>query len=396
MQLAAVLMVGAIVMTFRLLQFVALTSEGHWGFDFAAYWLAGSHVAAGQSPYSLEQLSGAFQPSEKPLYLYPPVLAALVAPLSVLFDSYRDAMWVWAGLGFALLILAVVAIARAEGLDRPLAAHLRVPTGVASAMFVAAALAMTPIIGELTVGNVHLELVGLLAVAWLGIRRGTTRGQQVAGVAIGVATLIKVFPGLIVVWFLLTRRWVAAACAVLGAAVVAIVLLPVTGIDSWFEYPRVLANMGAVADSFDSVSPTVWLAPVLGFTIARVVVTVGGFALVVYAARSRPVNLGFGIAVAASTLIAPSVLHHYLAVLVIPLLLAASAGVNRWVLLASYLLLWGGQQMALGDAAWILSRVPQTIGWALLLAVMVVGRPKEAADGAPGASGAAAPAGAGT
>jgi len=257
MQLAALVVVGAIVMTFRLLQFVALTSEGHWGFDFAAYWLAGSHVAAGQSPYSLDQLSGSFQPSEKPLYLYPPVLAALVAPLSVLLDSFRDAMWFWTGLGLVSLVLAVAGIVRAEGLDRRLAAHLRVSTGVARAMFVAAAFAMTPVIGELTVGNVHLELVGLLAAAWLGIRRGSTRGQQVAGVAVGVAALIKVFPGLIVLWFLLTRRWVAAAWAIGGAAIVALVLLPVTGIDSWFEYPRVLANMGAVADSFDSVSPTV-------------------------------------------------------------------------------------------------------------------------------------------
>ena len=72
-------------------------------------------------------------------------------------------------------------------------------------------------------------------------------------------------------------------------------------------------------------------------------------------------------AVTVSVLIAPAVFHHYLAVLVLPLLLALAADVSPIIVVAAYFLMWGGQQPALGDWAWVLSRVPQTLGWALLL-----------------------------
>ena len=36
----------------------------------------------------------------------------------------------------------------------------------------------------------------------------------------------------------------------------------------------------------------------------------------------------------------------------------------------SYFLMWGGQQAALGEWSWVLSRVPQTLGWLVLLVAL--------------------------
>ena len=85
-------------------------------------------------------------------------------------------------------------------------------------LLLAAAFAFPPVVGELVLGNVHLQLLALFALAWWGIRRGDGRGQAVAGVAIGAAALVKVLPLLVVVWFLATGRWRAAAWVGRGGA----------------------------------------------------------------------------------------------------------------------------------------------------------------------------------
>ena len=44
-------------------------------------------------------------------------------------------------------------------------------------------------------GNVHFLLLWLLTLAWLGIRRGDPGGRWRGGAMVGVAAMIKVFPG---------------------------------------------------------------------------------------------------------------------------------------------------------------------------------------------------------
>ena len=334
----------------------------------------------------------------------------MVAPLAALFpNDYRVAAWLWTALGAVVLTLAVLALWRSERLgDR-----FPILAGRGRWFLVAAAFAFPPVVGELVLGNVHLVLLGLLTLAWLGIRRGDRQGEWIAGVAIGAAAIIKVFPGVLLLWFLLTRRYRAAAAMVVGAAVLALVTLPVTGIEPWLQYPTVLANLSAPADTTDTLAPTVWLADALGFTVARVVVTVVGLAIVAWAAlrardRSRTSRPGpqasspgyslvgidspppaqatarsFAIAVTVSVLIAPALYHHYLAVLVLPLVLGLAAGVPLALLAASYLLMWGGEQGALGDLAWLVNRALPTAGAVLLLLALIARRGGDRGADAP-------------
>jgi hypothetical protein len=84
----------------------------------------------------------------------------------------------------------------------------------------------------------------------------------------------------------------------------------------------------------------------------------------------------FATAVSISILIAPGMYHHYLALLVLPMLLALGAGVPlRWVAV-SYFLMWGGDQPLLGDLAWTINRVLPTAGALVLLAALVAPPPR--------------------
>ena len=361
-------LIVAILAVFRILQLAILSTDRMWAADFSYYWTAGSQLLHGQPIYSAQQLAGPYVPEGQTGFLYPPAFAVLMLAFAALFpNDPLAAGWVWAAIGAAILIASVWVVVRAEGLDRrwewlPRPAWL---------WFVAAALFLPTVIAELSVGNVHLEILGLLSLAWLCVRRADagagTRWEWLAGAAVGAAALLKIFPGVLLLWFVATRRWRGAAGVIAGAGILALLSLPFTGLQPWLDYPRVLANMGLVLDVHDSVSPTMWLTPVLGFDVARWLVTIAGVVLLVWAARTRPTIVSFALAVVVAVVIAPAVFHHYLAVLVLPLLLALSGGVPVWAVALSYFLMWGGQQAALGEWSWVLSRVPQTLGWLVLL-----------------------------
>jgi alpha-1,2-mannosyltransferase len=249
--------------------------------------------------------------------------------------------------------------------------RIRNATGLGPWLLVAAAIGFPPVVGELVLGNVHLALLGLLGLAWLGIRGGTTRGERIAGVAVGVAAVIKVFPGIILLWFLVTRRWQGAAFVLVGILATTLVTLPLTGIQPWLDYPTVLANLSAPSDTRDTLAPTVWLAELTGFLPARLIVGGAGVVLLASAALRQTARMSFTVAVLVSILVAPALYHHYLAIVVLPFLLLLAEGRPIGWLGLAYLLMSGGEQTALGDLSWILNRGLPTAG-ALLLLVLAL------------------------
>ena len=356
--------IAAILVGYRLLQFAIFTAQIQWGYDFSFYWRAAGALLHGTPIYSTEQLAGPYAPQGQNGFLYPPPLAAAATPFALAFPTdYRAAAWVWAALGTLILVTTIFAIARAEGLpDR-----IRHATGIGPWILIAAAIGFPPVIGELVLGNVHILLLGLLGLSWLGIRDGTTRGERIAGAAIGVAAIIKVFPGLLLVWLLLTGRRQGAAFAVIGAAAAALVTLPFTGTQPWLDYPTVLANLSAPADTRDTLAPTVWLAEDIGFTLARLIVTGIGLVFLAWSSLRSTTRMSFTVAVLVSILVAPALYHHYLAILVLPFLLLLAEGRPIGWLALAYVLMSGGDQTALGDLSWIVNRGFPTAGALVLL-----------------------------
>ena len=383
MQLAALVVVLLVVLVLRAVQFAALTGEIQWGYDFSAYWTAANRLISGVSPYTAEQLAGPYAPQQQFLYLYPPPLAASLTPLATLFPSdYRAANWIWAAIGALLLIVSIRSLWWSERIDE----RYPILAGRGKWLLVAAAFAFPPVVGELVMGNVHFLLLWLLTLAWLGIRRGDPGGRWRGGAMVGVAAMIKVFPAILLLWAFVWGSARTAVGILIGAGLAMLLTLPTTGTLPWLDYPAVLANLSAPADTTDTLAPTVWLAEWLDFTLARIIVTGIGVAILVWSAwtlRQTKLNLtfdqtqaakarSFAIAVTVSVLIAPALYHHYLALLVLPLMLGLGAGVPLRYLAVAYFLMWGGQQDVLGDLSWVVNRAMPTLGALVLLAGLVL------------------------
>jgi hypothetical protein len=382
-QLAALVVVLLVVLALRAVQFAALTNEIQWGYDFSFYWTAARNLIEGEPIYSAAQLAGPYAPQGQDGFLYPPPLAAAMTPLAALFPTdYRAANWVWAAIGALLLIISIRSLWWSERIDE----RYPILAGRGKWLLVAAAFAFPPVVGELVMGNVHFLLLWLLTLAWLGIRRGDPGGRLRGGAMVGVATVIKIFPGVLLIWAIVGRATRAVVGMLVGAGLFVLVTLPITGIEPWLDYPTVLANLSAPADTTDTLAPTVWLAEWMGFTVARIVVTAIGLAIIVWSAwtlRQTKLNLtfdqtqaaqarSFAIAVTVSVLIAPALYHHYLALLVLPLLLALGAGVPLRYLAVAYFLMWGGEQTAFGDLSWIVNRGLPTAGALVLLGSLLL------------------------
>jgi hypothetical protein len=316
--------------------------------------LAARHVLTGGPIYDPAQLAATYVPQGGGAYLYPPLLAVLFVPFAAAFPAgYGTVAWIWSALGAAILLATVGWVALSE----------RVATDRRELLLIlGAALAFPPVVGELVLGNVHMELLGLFALAWYGVRRGDRRGEIIAGLAIALAGLIKLFPFLVLVWFLGTGRRRAAAWTLAGAIAMAAVTLPVTGLQPWLDYPTVLANHGAPADPTDALAAAVWLGALIGPFAARLIVIAVAVVATAWAARRLGEPASYAVAVAAATLMAPSVFHHYLSILVLPLLLGLVASKRRGWIAVAYLAMWGGQQPALGALGWLLNRVLPAAG----------------------------------
>lgn len=128
-------------------------------------------------------------------FTYPPFAALLLSPLGVVPVSV---MWcVLAGLsGLALVVLFRFT---APGL----VAEIRAGNVGAAALFAALVLA-EPVVAAVQMGQVDLVLAALVGFDLLVHRRG---------VLVGLATALKLTPGLFVVYLLLRRRWREAGTA---------------------------------------------------------------------------------------------------------------------------------------------------------------------------------------
>src|SRR3954452_12043147 len=101
------------------------------------------------------------------------------------------------------------------------------------AVAVCLAVSFEPVRETITFGQVNTLLLTLVAGDLL---LGLARGRNWAGVGIGLATPVKLTPGVFILYLLLTRRWRAAATAAVTFAIASAVALavdPRTSVQYW-------------------------------------------------------------------------------------------------------------------------------------------------------------------
>jgi len=164
------------------------------------------------------------------MYLYPPLLADLFAPISWIHPHLAAALWRLCNMTF--VIASVFLLAR----------MLRVP--VVGFEFVALALAafsFFPIYESLWDGQITILL---LALWMIGIVAYMDRYPVLSAMVFALATAFKVTPILLLPLFLIwkDRRWVvsyiAASLGLVGA------MVAINGVQSVYDYHQVVASMG--------------------------------------------------------------------------------------------------------------------------------------------------------
>ena len=261
------------------------------------------------------------------------------------------ASWVWLGLSVAMLLGGI--------------ALLPVRTSVRWATLLLAGLSW-PVAYALKLGQVGPLLFLLFALGW----RWLDVPSRV-GVVGAIGALVKLQPGIVLGWALLTRRWVAV---VVGAVVLVVAALVATvafgGLGIWADFVTVLRNVSDPITTPHNFTPGA-VAYQAGVSAgAAAAIQVVSTALVAVAVLASALLLrsdaSYLVAVVASQLLSPILWDHYAMLLLLPV---------AWLLQRRQ---WWAALIPLSTSAVVLVvGVPAAIYpiafWTALLGVLAVG-----------------------
>ncbi len=272
-------------------------TAGTLGFDFLAYHLAGDHVLHGQPFYDLSVTqTGGFG-----LFYYPPAFALAFAPIALI--PADTAVWVWFAASVAMVIGAIWILPISPG---------------ARALTLLLAAVDWPVPYALKLGQVGPLLLLLFAIGWRWRDRPGVLG---AVGALGAA--IKVQPGLILVWAVLTRRWRAVVIgAIVGIVLVVLAVLATGKLGIWLDFLGLLRQVsnpittphnftpGAIAFQGGVSEAAAGLIQLANTALVALVVVIS--------AVRHPATFSYLVAVVASQLISPVLWDHYAMLLLLP------------------------------------------------------------------------------
>ncbi len=149
---------------------------------------------------------------------YTPFFVLGFAPLARL--DLKEAYNIWQGIQITSLMLALFLCTRAM---RP------APSGSLTAIFIALMLLSVPVFEMIRWG----QATGILALAVAITLLGTQNNDSlIAGLGVATATLLKLYPGIMIVFFVLRRRWLV----VLWSALFFTFGFLLSGVHNWFDF----------------------------------------------------------------------------------------------------------------------------------------------------------------
>jgi len=338
----AIALIAAVAWAYLLLSVSA--GNGTLGYDFKAYDLAVDRLLAGQSMYDQTATSmGAFG-----LFFYPPPFALLVLPWALLPQGLDVLVWT------ATLIAATIAAIALM----PVSLRVRLAIGLLAAF-------SWPLVYAIKLGQVGPILFLLFALGWRALDRPAPLGAT-----IGLGTLVKVQPGLLVLWAAFTGRWRAIGVAAAVAIGVSLVAVVVGGLQAWLEYPTLLGRVASPLTTPHNFTPGAVAyqsgasLEVAGAIQAGAIVL--ALATVVIAARRSTADAAYLVTVVASQLTSPLLWDHYAMLLLLPVAWLLDRGAWWAVLvpLATSILAIGIAPAAVYPVVFAVSLVaPLVLGW---------------------------------
>jgi alpha-1,2-mannosyltransferase len=314
------------------------------GYDFLAYHEAIERVTNGGRLYDMSFTeTGGFG-----LFYYPPTFAPLLLPFALLAEG--PAIWAWIGLSLVAFVVGV--------------AMLPVSRSVRWWILLLAGLSF-PFVYAVKLGQVGPILFLAFAIGWRGMDDPVRLGTSAAA---GAA--IKLQPGLVLVWALLTGRSRAVVVGTVVLVALAAAATLMAGPSAWSDFFVLIRTVTDPIATERNLTPGA-VAYQLGAsatlaTGVQLVSTVGLVAAFLAAIRWAGDEASYLVAVIASQLASPILWDHYAMLLLLPVAYLLSAG--RWWALAIPLV-----------TAWPLLGVTPPLAypvvfWVTLLATLGVGR----------------------
>ncbi len=181
------LLAFGVVFTIAILVMVAVRAPSST--DFRDFWNNAVHFRA----------TGAIA-ADRGVHNYLPFFTIFMAPWGFLPLRVAAVLFVLFSLALFALTVCLVEVLLHDGAGRT----------PRPALLVALGLALPYVYACAVVGNLGLLLLFLVVATWFLAERGH---EWEAGLALGLATVIKLLPGVLIVFFLLKRRWRLAAAA---------------------------------------------------------------------------------------------------------------------------------------------------------------------------------------
>jgi hypothetical protein len=196
--------------------------------DFPQDYIAGRQLLAGKSVYpshfadiytsllsiNESQQTNVYQRIEH-LNPHPPFTAMLLFPLW--FLSFHQAAFLWGLITILCMFLSIFLLIKSEDISL-----LYFPL---ISLFV---LAWPPFQSNLYFGQISVLVTLFVTTGWYFLKK---HRENMSGIFIALATMLKFYPGLFIVYFLVTKRWKAFRSSIIISGVIIILTLIVTKYD---------------------------------------------------------------------------------------------------------------------------------------------------------------------
>lgn len=193
--------------------------RGHDFFDLKIYMSAMNWWATGEPLYDYSQpdlVQGELY------FTYPPLGALLLSPFALLRLDATVTI-------FTVLTVLAVAVTTRWLVDPVIARH-NLPRVFTRTVAVLLVLAVESTRETITLGQINMLLVVLILADLLF---AVPRNRRWAGVGVGLATALKLYPGIFIVYLLACRQWRAAVVASATAAGATLLAAAVLPLESW-------------------------------------------------------------------------------------------------------------------------------------------------------------------
>jgi hypothetical protein len=308
--------------------------------DFVQEWASARNHFTGHSIYENQQITlreylgltvapGGFVLEYN---AHPPTSVLLVLPFGLL--PYGTALALWNGLSLLALIAVLVTLGKQGGQTWSITHTCWMLAGIVAAGV------FSPLREQFLQGQWNLVLLLLITCAFFA---DNADRAVLAGLLLGLAITIKLFPGFLLFYYLVRKRWTVLLAATATIGGFTLLTVSVLGLKAYQDYVfQVMPTLQMFRSSWPGLSlnnfwcklfdpvPTagpaipLWYSPTLAraLTLTSDLLVIGMLAWMIYHAKTRAQrDRSFALTMVAMLLVSPIAWDHYLVLLILPAVL---------------------------------------------------------------------------